>query len=315
MKQKTTLMWISLCMGLAAMLPAGALAQEPAPEAAPAEPTGQEAAPADGTMDPAADPNAMPAQESAPAEEVSAGAWPVTYAQRPLVLNEGLLRIDVGPADFALLEYNRGLSFTKQDGIDDTFVNLGIGAAYGVMQNLEVGAVVLPLAISPDFTFGDISAYGRYRLMEGDTEIGLQADVWIPTDTDFAIGAGVPVMFHLSPTARLDTGARVKFTFADPDMVVGLNIPLALNFNITDTIFLGARTGFEWQSFDVSESMAIPLGAQAGFNVMEGKLDLLAWFRLPTFLAPNAPAGADTVQAGTWQLGVGANFFLDTKRM
>jgi len=253
----------------------------------------------------------------------------VPYTQRGLTLARGVLRIDGGPPDFGLLESGhinnrRGFNIARRSltvasgpnvtTTEDTFVDFGIGAGFGVLDNLEVGTLLLPLAFAPDGrdAFEDIEFYGRYRFVEGDIEVAGQLGMGLPLSSDeFRLGLGVPVLIHISPTARLDTGLEFEFEFYDDPTgaVASLDIPVAMNFMVTSNIFVGGRSGFYFRDFD-TEQLLIPIGAQGGYTLDSGLMDFTGWLRFPGFLRPDAPTGADVVSLEEWQIGFGANLYM-----
>lgn len=243
---------------------------------------------------------------------------PVFYSARPITLGVGVLRVDIGPPDFALL--NRaplqspigravGYGFTISDpGAGDVGVGLGIGAAYGVIDKLEVGALLLPIQMAPDGDFGDMVLYGRYAFFnKNEFEIAGQVRMQIPTDTDFGLGLGVPVRIHITERLMMDTGAELQFVFSD-DALVNLDLPVAISYNITEQFFVGGRTGLFIIDFS---DLAIQLGAQGGYSIARSGVpfvDITAWFVWPALLTT---LGDDAFHADVWQLGFGANFFFD----
>ncbi|QQR88633.1 MAG: hypothetical protein IPJ88_10280 [Myxococcales bacterium] len=236
------------------------------------------------------------------------------YTARSMTLDAGTLRVDVGPSDFGLLNSGainnrRGLTFNKSAGVSDLGVGAGIGAAYGVMDGLEIGTLILPLAISPDFDYMNPEFYGRYRLMDGDTQVGLQVGMVLPAQsgTDFGLSAGLPVLLRMDKM-RIDTGAELEFIFAT-DLQLNIDIPFALNYSVTDAVFIGGRTGLFFQDFTNVDfdGLSIPLGAQGGYTLDGGIADLTAWFNFPNFI--NTFPGGDAIFLKNWQLGLGANVF------
>jgi len=258
------------------------------------------------------------------------------YAQRGIVLPKGMLRVDAAPVDYGLLSGGRGLiistppygmlaaragkPITGLGGVvlaeappianDDVGVFLGVGAGYGITDHLEAGLVLLPIYFAPQADFGDIELYGRYRFIKQDKlEVGGQVGFVIPTNTDFGIFAGVPVRLLLDDAKRLrlDTGLQFRFTFAD-ETIIGMDLPLAVNYNITSTLFVGGRLGFNWPILKESSTIQIPLGVQGGVQLLDGLMDVQAWFMFPAFISPG---GDQKVVAKVWQIGTGATFWFD----
>jgi hypothetical protein len=189
-----------------------------------------------------------------------------TYVYRPLVLPEGILRIDAGPRrPFAGQVWDTGqLQFQINREFQD-FAYLVPGAAYGIMDRLEVGAV-WPLMISPDLDLLDLSAYGKYELQLGKVDIAAYGEVRIPIESDFELGVGVPIYVHLSDTLRLDTGGFMRIIFGD-DVTIALTAPLALAVQATRDIFIGPELAIEIYDFD---EVNVPLGVFGGYTLRDG---------------------------------------------
>jgi hypothetical protein len=188
------------------------------------------------------------------------------YVYRPLVLPEGVLRIDAGPRrPYSGQVWETGqLQFHINREFQD-FAYLVPGAAYGIMDRLEVGAV-WPLMISPDLDLLDLSLYGKYELSLGKVDVAGYGEVRIPIEGDFEVGLGVPVYIHLSDTLRLDTGGFMRLVFGD-DVAVVLTAPLALAVQATRDVFLGPELAIEIYDFD---EVNVPLGIFGGYTIRDG---------------------------------------------
>jgi hypothetical protein len=234
------------------------------------------------------------------------------YSTRPLTLPEGRLRIDVAPPDYGYMDHGelngglgasggRGLRiFIPEDG--DAGVGLGIGGAYGIMDELEAGGLIFPFVFVPDFDFGDMELYCKYAFLRGASQLGVQATLRIPTASDFAMGFGMPAQFELGGSTRLDTGVELEMVFAD-DARINLDLPLAINVNIGRIGFIGGRTGLLFLDFD---EMAINLGMQGGAAVHR-TVDLTASVNFPLFLwtGPGDAVNPDV------EIIAGANIYVD----
>jgi hypothetical protein len=223
------------------------------------------------------------------------------YISRPLVLPEGVLRIDAGPRR----PYTGGqlmpagqLQFFINKDYDDT-AYLVPGAGYGVIDKLELGAV-WPLRISPDVDLSDLSVYGKYSLQRGEIEAAGYAEVRIPIEGKLEIAGGVPVYLHLNNQVRLETGGFIRLRFDDETTAI-FQIPLSAPILVSPEVFVGPEIGIEIYDF---ENVAMPIGVIAGYTLGGGISsigDLLA--RL-TFA--DITSGADTVR-----LDIGAELFFD----
>lgn len=227
------------------------------------------------------------------------------YAERPLVLPVGKLRIDAAPSDYGYMDFgaiNNGRGFRINAGEGPDFVSLGAGAAIGIIENLEAGALAMPLLFSPDFRFGNMELYGRYALLDGKFKLAGQLALRIPTDSRFGVGLGVPVIYAISGNLRLDTGLELEI-LTDPGDV-SLDLPLAFAFDIGDTLFLGPRTGLRLPGF---EELTIPAGFFIGATI-GNVVDISGSFTFENFMST---ANADFFSLNRFEIVGGATFFLD----
>jgi hypothetical protein len=237
------------------------------------------------------------------ASAVQAQQLPLPLARRPLTLTRNTLRAD---ADLTLAHLQ--ISLLGGTGSSNA-LGLSLGAGYGITDDLEVGATVIPLTLSPDFAYNAPSVYGTYRFLHGDVDVGAQLALTLPIDRDFGLGVGVPVLFHLGEAARLDTGAFLGLTFGDA-LGKGLTIPIAFTYNLNPNLFLGARTGVLLPNFD---DFAMPLGAFVGYTLAGGAgntplADITASFDFPFFVTPS---GADAISTGLWTASLNGRIFFN----
>lgn len=190
------------------------------------------------------------------------------------------------------------LQFLINDELDDIAYFVP-GAAYGVIDKLELGAV-WPLRISPDLDLSDLSVYGKYSLQRGDIEVAGFAELRIPIEADLELAGGVPVYFHLSQGARLETGGFVRLTFGD-DTSATFHVPLSAPIQVSPEVFVGPELGLEIRDF---EDVALPVGMIAGYTLGSGADAFGDLFMRLTFA--DVTSGADTVR-----LDVGAELFFD----
>jgi hypothetical protein len=163
-------------------------------------------------------PPAAPAQTTqttAATPEPSAVRLPVAAAQRPLTQPRFVLspRLEL---DF--VHTNAGMS-AYLDG----------AAAFGITDNFEVSALVLPLQLSEPgsgFQYGQNnrlvgpSIGAVYRFLPGRFELGLgvEARVYtIPHVTGFSIAPSIPMHFHATESLRLDLVPSVEFVHSNVD--------------------------------------------------------------------------------------------------
>lgn len=228
---------------------------------------------------------------------------PLSFSRRPLTLTRSTLRLDAELAIAHLETTFLGVTASSNS------VGLGLGAGFGITEDLEVGATVIPLTLSPDFKYNAPSVYGTYRFLRGDVEVGARLALTLPIDRDFGVSVGVPVLLHLGDAARLDTGAFLDFTFSDP-LGKQLRIPVAFTASINPNLFLGARTGFVFPNFD---SLGMPLGVYVGYTLAGGDgatplADITAAFDFPLFLTSGS---GDTIHTGLWTASLNGRIFFN----
>jgi hypothetical protein len=241
------------------------------------------------------------------------------YSSRTLTLPRRYLRIDLNPSDYGYMDHvsltpftsgpnfanflnnDRGFRIGVVDA-DDVYLSLGTGMGYGILDELEVGGLLFPFLLHPNFDFGDMELYGRYAFLKGDAQLGVQLTIQIPTHTDFGIGFGLPAQFTIGSSARIDTGLELELIFTD-DESVNLDIPFALSFDVGRSGFLGLRSGIILPDMDEA---AINLGAQGGLNI-DGTVDLSASFNWPYFIWTGRE---DKVNPDTFEIVLGASIFI-----
>jgi hypothetical protein len=235
--------------------------------------------------------------EPAHAESHLAGS---DYISRPLVLPKGVLRIDGGPRR----PYSGGQVMPA--GQLQVYVNQGQdvallspGASYGVIDNLELGAV-WPLLLSPDLDLLDLTVYGKYLLQRGTVEVAAYAELRIPVQNDLEIAGGVPVYVHLGPNLRLETGGFLRLVFGDDTNLI-VDAPLSVPIQVSPQVFVGPEVGIEIVDF---KTVSVPLGVIAGYTLGSGIGSIGDLFGRLTLA--DIAHGADTVR-----FDLGAELYFD----
>jgi hypothetical protein len=229
------------------------------------------------------------------------------YAERPLSLPRGTLRIDIAPSDFGYMDFgevNDGRAALVIGGNPGgpTTLYSGVGAALGVVKDFEVGALLFPFPIHPDFDFGNMEAYARYQITHGVFQLGGHIAVQIPTAGRFGVGLGLPMRILAGDDVRFDTGLEFEI-MADPGQV-HLDIPLAVAFDINDVLFIGPRTGAR---FPAMQDFQMPLGVFFGGTIAD-VVDLSTSFTFWNFINTYTDR---TVDLRYWQIMLGATVFVD----
>ncbi len=260
--------------------------------------------------------SAEPASPQPPATDASpdSGAYPTSYVARPITLARGLLRAD------ASVQHLRIRAVTPLGTASASTTAIRLGAGFGITGDIEAGlstqAIANPLSIAqaswggltlsvdPEFEFGDIGFYGRYRLLRGQLELALEGGVNLPLQGAFAFWIAAPLRYTMGALA-LDTGLALGVQLPSGGTLLNVLLPLRPRFAVTPSIYAGLDTGLQLAMLD-GDGWAVPLGLEAGYVLATSgnPLDLFVNFAFPLFLAK----GADGVTTELWTLMVGARF-------
>jgi hypothetical protein len=235
---------------------------------------------------------------SAFAGEAAAQDYPVRLVSRPQTIPARTLRLD---GDFNVLNA----------GTTSTFLNLG--GAYGVIDNLEVGATVAPLRLTENFAYGRPVIYGRYQFIrDGQLQVSGFASVAIPVRGEDKLGfsVGASVWYNFNDQLQLQTGLFYDAKLTET-ITHALSVPVRGNYNLSDDFHLALVTGITLPLKDTGDTLSVPLGVDAGY-VLAGMnnhplVDVVASFSFPYFLTPGA---TNAVITDFWQVGIAGRFYL-----
>jgi hypothetical protein len=196
---------------------------------------------------------------------------------------------------------------------------LSVGAIYGITNDLNVDATVLPLTLGPDAAYGNPTLGATYRFVrEHAVEVGAAVHVSIGTKSENnpinPLELGLPTFIRIGHVMRFETGAYVPISIGNkPRTSVGLRVPVNAVFQLTKHFHLGPTTGVAIADFkNAGTSTAIPLGLGGGIGTFVGHnglvFDFLPFFSWPSFLTPGAPSGAKKVHTNLWVAGVAIDF-------
>jgi len=253
---------------------------------------------------------------------VLAPADRLEYSLRGITLPSGTLRADATftlarISDFLLLDVTKTGTF------------LSFGAAFGVMDNLEVGVSgyrqgalstgvnpessgasgAIPFQLTDDFGFGLVTPYARYRILHDQMlQLAAELALVLPTasGSDFGLMFGAPFRLMLAQMIAIDTGLFFQTTFADKT-INNLVVPLGFIVNIMPALFLLARMTFTYYDFDTTQ-LGFDFGG--GYTIEgdgeEPMVDIMATFGFPAFVSDGETF------TNLWQLNLGASFRLGT---
>ena len=253
-----------------------------------------------------------------------AHGYPVRFARRPLVLDEGMVRAD-GRLTVAGV-FGPG-----------TFSALDIGGAVSPIENLEVGlsteltgAVPAPGGISlisvlfsPTASYGDIPIYARYQYAQSETALAaVDLVLVLPSNTNFSLTAGIPLrIVELFGLFTMDMNINIRYRNGDKyaafipnpsKNTADFTFSGASITNITDNgyIEIGGGVGLVnvGGGADAKNVVELPFFIGGGYTY-EGKVlaDIFAQFGWQPLMIANGPPNVDTFNVGkTWYVTVGA---------
>ena len=240
---------------------------------------------------------------------------PARYVERPLTLPKGTLRVNTQL-------HIVGFEAMPSPREYDVATRLGVGAAFGIIDDFEVGASSQPImsfndrdaispALSPDPDVLNSYLYARYRFLAGrSVQIAAEAGVELPWDDDVAFVFALPIRIQAGRSFALDTG--VGFRIDTDPFVPTLMFPIRPRFNVGN-VYFGFDTGVFVTDFD-ADQVRIPLEFELGVGIPLGRqrrhvLDIYGHGGLPLFLVP---ARDDPVVQQIFIVTIGARVYIDT---
>lgn len=256
--------------------------------------------------------------------ELPSEGYPTNFTQRPITLPAMTIKADLA---FAVVHLPAPL--------DNGFL-LNLGGAFGILDDLEVGISgdrqglnngilfgptggiaangLVPLILAPDFDFGDIYLYGRYRFLNTDSfQMGVELGFNIPTATEFGLVVAAPFRLSLGDMFSIDGGLEFLTIFTD-DATVALRATIQPRIAPVDFLYFGVDLGIGF-GFTNTKTIAIPLGFEAGYviDLDTVKIDAYLNFSFPVLYGSfDTGAGGREGDSVTeiWQLVVGARAYI-----
>jgi hypothetical protein len=192
-----------------------------------------------------------------------------------------------------------------------------LSAGFGVLDDFEIDATILPMTFAPAVQYGDPSISGTYRFFnQPAVEIGAFLGVTVLTHNDnfrgyVTLTPGIPVLVRLGQSLRVDTGLFVPITFGGQSSVLlGAIVPIRAAFQITDPLYIGANTGIGIGDFShAGDTIYAPLGIFGGYAISFGcsaLVDLSAHLGFPDLYLSGARG---SIVTDNWTTGVTASLY------
>ncbi len=255
---------------------------------------------------------AFASEASAQTNSINNGQYPVRLVLRPQTVPMRMARFD---ASFDVTRFSSCISVLGSTTCASaTGTALNLGGAFGLTNDLEVGATVLPLQLTEDFAYNNPSIYGRFQFLNnGQLQVSGQLTLTVPVRDGSKLGLGValPVWYNASDQLQIRTGVYYNATFSDP-VSHGISVPLQFHVNLDDYLFGSLNTGIDLPFKDTGDNLNLPLGVAFGYTLAGTNArplaDVSAYFNFPLFLRPGA--SGDKVFTDIWTAGLVGRYYL-----
>ena len=192
-----------------------------------------------------------------------------------------------------------------------------LSAGYGVTDDFEIDATILPMTFAPAVQYGDPSLSGTYRFFnQPAVEIGAFLGITALTHNDnqrgyVTVTPGIPVLLRLGQSLRVDSGLFVPITFGgNSSVLLAAIVPVRATYQITDPLYLGANTGIGIADFShPGDTIYAPLGMFGGYAISLGcsaLVDLSAHIGFPDLYLSGARG---SIVTDNWETGVTASIY------
>ena len=269
------------------------------------------------------------AEENDNAIATNAHGYPIRWARRPMVIDEGMVRAD-------------GRVYVGGTFAPGTLSSIDIGGAVSPVEGLEVGISsqrlgtvpalagngLLTVLMSPKGRYGDIPIYARYQYHETDVfAAGVDLVISLPANTDFRLTASVPLrIFEIMGifTMDMNTGftlvagdSYAAFTTSPSNVTFDFDWGGTGSVNITDNGFIQIGGGVSVVNLNGGSGargvVELPAFLGGGYTY-ESKKDCLIDFFVQSGFLPvmfaNQPTGLSNFEVkSTWFVTFGAQVY------
>lgn len=257
--------------------------------------------------------------------------YPIRWARRPLVLQEGMVRAD-------------GRIYVGGAFQPGTLSSIDIGGALSPVEGLEIGISsqrigtvpatagngLLTVIMSPKGRYGDIPVYARYQFLETHVlAVGVDLVLSLPANTDFRLTANVPLrIFEILGifTMDMNTGftlvagdSYAAYTSDPSNVTFDFDWGGAGTVNVTDHGFVQIGGGVSVVNLNggagVKTVVELPFFLGGGYTY-ESKQNLLVDFFVQSGFLPlmlgNQPSPLSNFEvSSTWFVTFGAQVYTE----
>lgn len=219
-------------------------------------------------------------------------------------------RIIDGGTSYAHL--NQALA--DETGVPPDLWNMRGGAAVGMFDDFEAGALFMPLQLGPKFHYDPVLIFFTQQLRFRGFDLGVRASFQTPGDTGWGIDPGlmlgVPgrrLALRLGVFVPMEVGTlRQKIA-----PIVGINAPLRVTWNVLPTWFLSLDSGVAYGHLAREGELTVPLGFGTGYSLLAGSklIDITASFNWDHWLLPAPEQGSAELQWRAYRVAFGASLY------
>ncbi len=195
------------------------------------------------------------------------------YSQRHLTTARNAIQILSGPLaqqTFGQLyqqdRVSPGVTFEQGEG--QTHWGYRAGVAFGLYEDIEVGALFLPFELTPKFKTNDILVFFSYQYRSEFVDTALRFSLLAPEDRILPVNPGISVLLH-DAKRRLELGALLPIELNRGQTRAGLNLPLRASYQWSPHFFTTLESGYAWRDFQTLSHQS-PLGFGLGTTWLFG---------------------------------------------
>jgi len=218
-------------------------------------------------------------------------------------------RIIDGGASYAHL--NQGLA--DETGVPPELWNMRGGAAVGMFDDFEAGALFMPLQLSPKFHYDPVLLYFTQQVRFRAFDLGVRASFQTPgTNTGWAIDPGLMLGVPGQRLAvRLGVFAPIEVGTSGQKSIVGINAPLRATWNPLPSLFISAESAVAYDHLAKRGELTVPLGFGTGYSLLAGSklIDITASFNWDHWLLPAPEQGSARLQWQAYRIAFGASLY------
>lgn len=244
-------------------------------------------------------------------------------AQRNLTVPRNSLSLIFGPGltptfaqRFAAGPIEAGLVYRRLDSSGQASEEwmLRGGVMFGLFDDFEAGALFIPVELSPDPHFDDVTVLLTQNFRFKNIDLAARFSFRTPANVGWGLNPGIAARYRPSPKVAVDLAIQMPFELGSRSSpqapLVALQVPVRATWNLSPHLFLIGSSGFAYDNMASSATAMMPLGAGAGYTFLFGKrlIDLTATFDWEGLLRFSPLPQQQALDPGSYHLALGFTF-------